>query len=96
MSQPPAKRVQTELFGTKAGAQLRPIKLYKTVNNAPQDMEVTCPRAPSRGTTSPSASSPASSRASSARPRCVTGGSQEMMEALLKSAETGREVRLDS
>ena len=86
MSQPPAKRVQTELFGTKAGAQLRPIKLYKTVNNAPQDMEVTCPRAPSRGTTSPSAS----------RPRCVTGGSQEMMEALLKSAETGREVRLDS
>jgi predicted dehydrogenase len=38
--------LQIELFGTKAGAQLRPIKVWKTVNHAPQDISVELPPGP--------------------------------------------------
>jgi predicted dehydrogenase len=90
-------QLQIELFGTEAGAQLRPIKLYKTVNNAPQDIEVELPKGPKPW-----------DNIADHFIACILDGVecqaplrhglivQEMMEALLKSAETGQEVRLDS
>lgn len=87
---------QIELFGTEAGAQLRPLTLYKTVNGAPQDITVKMPE---------------ERRAWDAIAdhfiACILDGAdcdaplrhglivQEMMEALLESAKTGSEVRLD-
>jgi predicted dehydrogenase len=89
--------LQIELFGTEAGAQLRPIKLFKTVGNAPQDIEVELPPGPRPW-----------ENIAEHFIACILDGVecqaplrhglivQEMMEALLKSAETGTEVRLDS
>ena len=34
---------QVELFGTEAGAQLRPLTIYRTVNGAPEDAKVDIP-----------------------------------------------------
>ena len=34
---------QIEIFGDEAGAQLRPLTLYRTENNAPQNIEVKIP-----------------------------------------------------
>ena len=88
--------LQIELFGTEAGAQLRPIKIFKTVNGAPQDVEVNLPKGPKPW-----------ENIAEHFISCILDGTecqaplrhglivQEMMEALLKSAETGREVRLD-
>jgi predicted dehydrogenase len=90
-------QLQIELFGTEAGAQLRPIVLYKTVNNAPQDIEVTLPKGPKPW-----------DNIAEHFIACILDGIecqaplrhglivQEMMEALLKSARMGREVRLGS
>jgi predicted dehydrogenase len=89
--------LQIELFGTEAGAQLRPIKLYKTVGNAPQDITVELPKGPRPW-----------DNIAEHFIACILDGVecqaplrhglivQEMMEALLQSAETGQEVRLDS
>jgi predicted dehydrogenase len=89
--------VQIELFGTEAGAQLRPLKLYRTVNGAPQDVTVELPEGPKVW-----------DHIAAHFIECILDGVecqaplrhglivQEMMEALLKSAETGREIRLDS
>ncbi len=87
--------LQIELFGTEAGAQLNPLTLYQTVNGAPQDITVKMPE---------------ERRAWGAIAAhfiaCILDGVpceaplrhglivQEMMEALLKSARTGREVRM--
>jgi predicted dehydrogenase len=88
--------LQIELFGTEAGAQLRPLKLYRTVNGAPQDVTVELPEM----------NKPWDNIAEHFI-ACILDGVecqaplrhglivQEMMEALLKSAETGREVLLD-
>ena len=88
--------LQIELFGTEAGAQLRPIKVYKTVNHAPQDIAVELPPGPKPW-----------ENIAEHFISCILDGVecqaplrhglvvQEMMEALLKSAETGQEVRLD-
>jgi len=88
--------LQIELFGTEAGAQLRPIKVWKTVNNAPQDVAVELPPGPKPW-----------ENIAEHFISCILDGVeckaplrhglivQEMMEALLKSAETGQEVRLD-
>jgi predicted dehydrogenase len=88
--------VQIEVFGTEAGAQLRPLKLFKTVNCAPQDIEVSLPPGPKPWDT-----------IAEHLISCILDGVecqaplrhglmvQEMMEALLTSAETGREVRLE-
>jgi predicted dehydrogenase len=88
--------LQIELFGTEAGAQLRPIRVWKTVNHAPQDIEVTLPEGPKPW-----------ENIAEHFISCILDGVecqaplrhglvvQEMMEALLKSAETGQEVRLD-
>ena len=88
--------LQIELFGTEAGAQLRPLTLYRTVNGAPQDTTVELPEG----------NKPWDHIADHFI-ACILDGVecqaplrhglivQEMMEGLLHSAETGREVRLD-
>jgi predicted dehydrogenase len=87
--------VQIELFGTQAGARLRPLTLYRTVNGAPQDITVELP-----GDAKPW------DRIAAHFIECILDGAecqaplrhglivQEMMEGLLRSAETGHEVRL--
>jgi predicted dehydrogenase len=93
--------LQIELFGTEAGAQLRPLTLYRTVNGAPQDITVELP----------TGDSPAGNKSwdniAAHFIECILDGVecqaplrhglivQEMMEGLLRSAETGREVRFD-
>ncbi len=88
---------QIELFGTEAGAKARPLTLFRTVNNAPQDIAVTLPE-----TKRTSWNNIADHFIA-----CIADGIpceaplrngltvQRMMEALLKSGETGKEVRLD-
>lgn len=87
--------LQVELFGTEAGARLRPLTIYKTVQNAPQDISVEIPKGPSSWDT-----------IANHFIECILDGVpceaplrhglivQQMMEAVLKSAETGREVRI--
>lgn len=88
--------VQIELFGTQAGAGLRPLMLYRTVNGAPQDIAVELPQGPKPW-----------DHIAAHLIECILDGVdcqaplrhglivQEMMEALLKSAETGVEVRFE-
>jgi predicted dehydrogenase len=88
---------QVQLFGAEAGAQLRPLTLFQTVNNAPQDITVTLP---DHGKT-------AWDNLAGHFIDCILDGApcqaplrdglevQRMMEALLSSAELGKEVRLD-
>jgi predicted dehydrogenase len=87
--------LQIELFGTEAGAQLKPLTLYQTVNGAPQDITVDLPDEGS-----------AWDAIAEHFIACILDGVtceaplrhglivQEMMEALLESAEAGEEVRL--
>lgn len=86
---------QIELFGTDAGAQMSPLKLYRTENGAPHDITVNLPRGPE-----------AWDNIANHFIECILDGKectaplrhglivQQMMEAVLKSAETGKEVRL--
>jgi len=88
---------QIELFGTEAGAKLRPLTLYQTVNEAPQDLAVELPE---KTTTS-------WDTLAGHFIDCILDGApcqaplrdglevQRMMEALLLSAELGKEVRMD-
>jgi predicted dehydrogenase len=89
--------VQIELFGTEAGAKLRPLTLYRTVNGAPQDITVELGEG----------AKPWDNIAAHFIACALDGVKcqaplrhglivQEMMEALLKSAEMGQETRLDS
>ena len=87
---------QIELFGTEAGAKLRPVTLYSTKYGTAQNTEVKLPRGPSSW-----------DNIANHFIECILDGVecqaplrhglivQQMMEAVLKSAETGREVRLD-
>lgn len=87
--------LQIELFGTEAGAQMNPLKLYRTENGAPQDVSVNLPNGPS-----------AWDRIADHFIECILDEKecsaplrhglivQQMMEAVLESAETGKEVRL--
>ena len=87
---------QIELFGSEGGAQLDPLTLYRTVGGAPQDIQVKLPNGPE-----------AWDHIAAHFIECVLDGTpcqaplrhglivQQMMEALLESAATGREVRLD-
>lgn len=86
---------QIEMFGTEAGGQLSPLTIYRTVNGAPQNISVDIPKGPE-----------AWDLIAGHFIDCILDGKkcsaplrhgflvQEMMEALLKSAETGKEVRL--
>ena len=88
--------LQIELFGTEAGAQLRPLTIYGTKYGTAQDIKVNLPRGPEVW-----------DRIANHFIECILDGVecqaplrhglivQQMMEALLRSAERGREVRLD-
>ena len=91
-----AGEFQIELFGTNAGATLSPLTLYRNDGSAPQDVKVDLPRG-----------GEASWNAIAAHfIDCVLKGKsadaplrhglivQQMMEGLLKSASTGKEVKL--
>lgn len=91
-----AGEFQIELFGTDAGATLSPLTLYRNDGSAPQDVKVDLPRG-----------GEASWNAIAAHfIDCVLKGKsadtplrhglivQQMMEGLLKSASTGKEVKL--
>lgn len=87
---------QLEVFGTEAGARLSPLTIYTTKHGTPQDIKVSLPRGPE-----------AWDNIASHFIECILDGKecqaplrhglivQQMMEAVLKSAETGKEVRLD-
>lgn len=89
--------VQIELFGTEAGAKLSPLTLYKTVNGAPHDTVVGIK----------DAQVDYARRIFGHFADCVRNGTpeeaplrhglivQEMMEAMLESAQTGKEIRFD-
>ena len=86
---------QIELFGTEAGARLYPLTFYRTENEAPADVTVRVPKPPDVWQV-----------IASHFIDCILDGVecqaplrhgmlvQAMLEAVLKSAETGREVRL--
>jgi predicted dehydrogenase len=86
---------QIELFGTEAGAKLSPLTLYRTENNASQNITVDVPKGPE-----------AWERIAGHFIECILDGKtceaplrhglivQQMMEALLQSAEIGREMRI--
>ncbi len=87
--------LQIELFGTEAGAQLSPLTLYRTTNGALEDISVDLPKGPGSW-----------DMIANHFIECILDGRecmaplrhglivQQMMEALLKSAETGKEVRI--
>lgn len=84
---------QIELFGTDAGGKLSPLTLYRTVNGAPHDTTVNLPKGPE-----------AWDHIAAHFIECIVDGTpcqaplrhglivQQMMEAVLESAETGAEV----
>ncbi len=90
------EELQVELFGEEAGATLSPLRLFRTEDNVPQDIEVRLPKGPSAW----------DNIAGHFIDCCLDGVEcqaplrhglivQEMMEALLSSAETAEEVRFD-
>jgi predicted dehydrogenase len=98
---------QIELFGTEAGAKVYPLTLYRTVNGAPQDVTIEMPTG-SQNPRDPFANRPIVWDVVAGHfIDCILDGVtcqaplrhglvvQEMMEALLRSAETGQEIRLD-
>lgn len=86
---------QIELFGTEAGAKLSPLTLYRAADGGTEDVRVELPRTPE-----------AWDRIAEHFVACILDDVpceaplrhglivQQMMEALLKSAEIGSEVRL--
>ena len=88
--------LQIELFGDEAGAQFRPLKIYKTQDGVPHDIAVDIPLA-----------TQAWDRIAGHFIDCILDGKtceaplrhgyqvQQMMEAVLESGETGREIRID-
>jgi len=90
------EELQIELFGTEAGAQLSPTTIYRTQHGAPQNITVDHP--PGQEAWDVIAGHFID---------CILDGVQcqaplrhglivqRMMEAVLKSAQTGKEVRLD-
>ena len=88
-----ADELNIELFGTEAGARLRPLTLFRTENGVPQDIHITMPKGPEvwEGIAAHFV-------------ECILDGVpcqaplrhgllvQQMMEGLLHSAATGREM----
>ena len=87
--------LQIELFGDEAGAQFRPLKIFKTQDGVPHDIAVDIPL-PTQ----------AWDRIAGHFIDCILDGKtceaplrhgyqvQQMMEALLESGETGQEIRI--
>ncbi|MCW8131211.1 MAG: Gfo/Idh/MocA family oxidoreductase [Planctomycetota bacterium] len=90
-----ADELNIELFGTEAGARLSPLTVYRTRNGAPSDEKVELPKGGS-----------GFDRIADHFVSCILDGTpceaplrhglivQEMMEAMLESAQRGREVKL--
>lgn len=90
--------LQIELFGTEAGAKLKPLTVYRTVDGAFQDITINHPLSANRDV--------AWDKVADHFIECILDGVacqaplrhglivQEMMEALLESAQSGHEVRL--
>ena len=102
-----AAEQQIELFGTEAGAKIYPMTLYKTVNGFPQDIAIEVPTG-SQNPRDPFKKRPIAWDVISGHfIDCILDGVecaaplrhgliiQEMMEAILKSGETGKEIRFD-
>jgi predicted dehydrogenase len=91
-----ADETNIELFGAEAGARLTPLTVFRTVNGVPQDISIKPPKGPGVW-----------QRIASHFVDCIIDGTpcqaplrhglvvQEMMEAVLESAASGREVALD-
>jgi predicted dehydrogenase len=89
--------LQIELFGEDAGGRLKPLTVYRTVNGAPMDGSVELPPGPNVW-----------ERIGAHFIECILDGVacqsplrhgmivQEMMEAVLASAETGKEIEIGS
>ena len=93
----PAELIEAELFGTEAGAKLSPLTIYKTVDGAPQDITVKLQRRVQNEDWQNIADHFIEcilDKKSCEAPLRHGMQVQEMMEALLKSGETGREIRL--
>lgn len=89
--------LQIELFGDEAGARLSPLTLYRTVNGAPQDIEVNLPKDPRERVWDDIATHFAEcilDQIECATPLRHGLIVQGMMEALLESASNGQEVRI--
>jgi predicted dehydrogenase len=90
-----APELNIEIFGTDAGARLSPLSVYSTVNGAPNNTSVDIPEGPSAwdriaGQFISSILDGAECEAPLRHGLII----QEMLEALLKSAQTGREVSI--
>lgn len=87
---------QIDLLGTEAGARLRPLTLYQTVNNAPQDVSIKIP-----------STREGFDNVAADFVNAILDGTechaplrhglivQQMMEAVLESGKIGREIRFD-
>ena len=92
-----APEVQLEFFGTEAGAKLKPLTLYRTVEGVPHDTIIEIPEKPN----------PMGRGILAHFIACILDGVpceaplrhgyqvQVMMEAMLESARTGKEIRFD-
>jgi predicted dehydrogenase len=90
------EELQIELFGTEAGAKLSPLTLFQTEDGAPQDIRVNLPKKDSQWDNIAahfiSCILDATPCEAPLRHGLIV---QQMMEGLLKSAETGKEIRLN-
>lgn len=90
------EEVQIELFGTEAGARLQPLTLYRTVNEAPQDLTINLPE---EGNSFENIINHfvdcIIDDVECAAPIRHGYIVQTMMEAMLRSAELGQEVSWD-
>jgi predicted dehydrogenase len=89
--------LQIELFGTEGGAHLQPLTLFRTLDNAPMDSKIQLPKGLDVW-----------DQIAAHWVECILDGVacqaplrhglivQEMLEALLRSAESGREVELSN
>ena len=87
--------LQIELFGTDAGARFRPLTLYRTDGNAEQDVEVNLRQQPESWDSIAAHFIDCILDAEECAAPLRHGLQvQQMMEALLKSATTGKEVAI--
>ena len=88
--------MQIDLLGTEAGARLQPLTLFQTVNNAPQDVKVELPKGGGHFDNVIADFVNAILDGAECHAPLRHGLMvQQMMEALLESGKTGREIRFD-
>lgn len=89
-----ADEFQIELFGTEAGARLQPLTLYRTVDGRPQDTQIQPPVQDGFGGVAAHFIACVLDGVDCGAPLRHGLTVQRMLEAVLASAESGREVRL--